>query len=185
MGNLPSSQELEKLTLRAITAYAVRFARRASVVLAGAADAEVIAAPLRIASKVASEQVLDRSDDAAAARSGAAVAGAMGQLTCGEQAMAALCLVDVAMVVVAVFEAMHSGAKPGWPEGERARAAKHASKCAGRAARAIGGNAESVEILEAARAEYAILLKHFGEHQGVDLGEPVDLSDEWWEKQPR
>ena len=97
MAGLPTPDELAKLTLRAVGAYALRSARRASELLDGIVERETIDAPLRIAEKLLSSHSPDLSDCAAAVFAAGAVAATMTRLEKPELKQAALCLISTAM----------------------------------------------------------------------------------------
>jgi hypothetical protein len=180
MTSLPRAEQIERLTLRAIAAYAARAARRGSVVLRGAFEDELIEEPLRMTEKLASVRDLDQSDAVASALVTARVAQAMGALTTPQAKLAALCLTRAAGVVRCVLAAAPPSS-PEWAPHYIARAAREAAKIPDTAARALGEPA-ATEAIDAARSDYEILLEEFGEHQDIVLGEPIDLSDEWWQK---
>ncbi|HEV3166106.1 MAG TPA: hypothetical protein VGZ22_18930 [Isosphaeraceae bacterium] len=141
-------------------------------------EEEIIEAPLRLAEKLASVLDIDWSVGITAAQAGLRVAKAMQSLEPPKASIAALSLTRVVDVVRAVRSAAEN------PSSERARrwivrAAESAAKAQDRAARALHEPA-STAVIEAARSDYQVLFKEFGEHEDVVLGEPIDLSEEWW-----
>ena len=181
MMNLPTTEEVEKLTLRAIAVYAARCARRATPLLRGLLDDEIIELPLRMAEKLGSERHLDISDTAAAPLAAAQIAAAMDSLNTRQAKLAALSLTRVADVVSMVLNAATNPTREEWTRGQRMRAARSAVKTPVHVVHALGKAAASIAI-EAARSDYEVLLNEFKEHQNVVLGEPIELSEEWWKK---
>lgn len=172
MTNLPSAKQLERLPVRAVLAYAARAARRMSVELRGTVEDETFQEALSIAESVASAARLDQLGAAAGAFAAARVAGTLGAIATRQGYLAALSIMDVAgaasnAVLAAVVE-------------------KGARESATYVARAAEQAASRFDILEepmaaaaiqAARRDYEILLRNFGEHEAVVIGDPIDLSE--------
>jgi hypothetical protein len=180
MATLPTAVELAALPLRSITAYAVRSARRATAVLRGVMDENVIEEPLRLAEKFASNLEVDRADTPAAALSAGAVARAMNNLEVRHQTLAALTLTCTAMTIVGGLQALTSSANLDGAKHHAVFAAKQAAQCANSAAKALGDKVPSAEAIRASRADYETLVAKFGKDRGIVLGEPIDFAAEWW-----
>ena len=90
--SLPTAQQLAKLPLRALAAYAAKCARRGTASLRGVLDDELIELPLRLAEEFATRRELDHSDGIAAPLAASRVAAFMGLLKSPHQRIAALCL---------------------------------------------------------------------------------------------
>jgi hypothetical protein len=182
MMSLPTSDQLQILTLRAIAAYAARCGRRAAVVLRGAVDDEVIEAPLRFVERLASVRELDRADEVLALQASGSVVAVMAGLT-GVGKLAALCLTRQSGVSVGVFEAARSSFEGPDARSQAARAARSASKVAVDMVDALEETETPPEdLINAVCRDYQILLTEFGEHENVVLGEPIDLSERWWRR---
>ncbi len=181
-GALPTADQLQRLTLRAIAAYAVRSARRGSAMLRGTIQDAVIETPLHLAEQLIASRVVDQSAGYASAAAVAVVAKSMLNLDSRELKQAALCLTRVAMTTVFISHAIYNLAGSKAARREIAMAADEAARCARNSVDALG-DAAAIVTAEAARADYEILRKHFGKHQDVVLGEPIDLSEEWWQRQ--
>jgi len=181
MTDLPTVEQLETLTLRSIVAYAVRSARRASVKLRGIVEADVAETPLRIAENLASMREFDRSGLPAVLFAASAVAKVMTTLETRDLKLAALCLTRTAMSASHVFRAVESLGVPLKAHYHANFAAREAAPCAMDAADALGDVTPAP--IDCAHSDYDILLKNFGRHQVVTLGEPVDFSEEWWRRE--
>jgi hypothetical protein len=179
---LPTSEDIQKLTPRAIVAYAVRCARRAAIQLRGSVEDEIIEAPLRIAERLASAVELDQTAGVATPRAAARVARAMGTLREPSTVLAALCLTRAADVAMHILRAI---AQPSSKRGriQAVRAARAAAELS-RWAASAADEPESTARVESARRDYEFLWKHFGREREVVLGEPIDLSSEWWRREP-
>ena len=178
MGGLPTAEQLAKLPLRAIAAYAARCARRRGLLLRGAIADEIIESPLKITEKLASVRELDYSDGVTVALAAKRLAAEMDDLP-SHQARAALGLFRLMHVVGGIITVAQGRADPQHIHNQIVDAA--------RAAAAIPDSDVIDESAVAARIaamhDYEILLRSFGEHDRLVLGEPIDLSDQWWQKE--
>ncbi len=181
MTTLPTANQLERLTLRAIAAYAARSARRGSAPLRGIVEDNIIEAPLRVTEGVASVRELDESVKVSIPLAASCVVKAMAALETPQMRVAALCLTRAARVSLAVLEAVRSEPPvlPGWARTQIGHASHAAAPIPDNAAFALG-DPWATTVIHAARSDYEILLQEFGEHTDVVLGEPIDFSDEWW-----
>jgi hypothetical protein len=176
MKTLPDAKQLERLTLRAIVAYARRAARHSAVVLRGSLEHDLVEAALRIAENFTVSPVVDPLGTAINAASAAAsITGAMPRLATRESKIAALCLTRVAMATVAACRALNWPADSEQARREAARAAREAANIARAAETTLGApNARPNVISDAARRDFGILARNFGEHDVVVLGAPID-----------
>jgi hypothetical protein len=166
---------LQRLPLRAIAAYAARAARRVEPRLRGAIDCDIIEHAVSLLENVASSEHLDRLDVAsallAASRAAGAAVAAPAML---EIHLAANCITGAAMTAYHILE---STLEP--PERvERhaayaADAAEWMAACADDVLGELGAGAADA----AAQKDYEILLKTFGEHDVVTIGDRIDLSE--------
>ena len=172
MTKLPTAEQLKRLPLRAVAAFAARAARRVARELRGAIDEELMERALSSIESVASSERLDRLDAASACLLGSRLAGAAAALKTPKQRLSAL---PVLSGIRAAYAVLQSAAEP-----ERAEYyAAYAARAAERAARAADVLDEPVALAatNAAGADYEMLLRTYGENSAVVLGEPVDLSD--------
>ena len=181
MTRLPTEAEIKKLTLRAIAAYAARCARRGSATLRPTIPDAIIEAPLHTIEKYASVIILDRSDMISVCSAGFRVSQVMSTLV-GKQKCAALCLTALIVTVRGLHEAaryLENRKDPVYAQGAFLRAIKEAAAIPSFASDALDEPAATA-AMKAARRDYEVLSKHFGGHQEIVLGEPIDLSNEWW-----
>jgi hypothetical protein len=177
MSELPTAEQLEKLTLRAIAAFAARCARRNSAIIRGIIDDEVIDSVLRFSERVASLPELDRRDAVAAPLAAIPVIDAMIQLRKSFK-LAALSVERTTSVTGNIFSALGTLHLADLARRSMARAAYAASEI-GEAADVLEEPAATA-ARDVARRDYEILRQEFGEHSEIVLGEPIDLADKWW-----
>ncbi len=171
MTGVPTAQELEKLPLRAIAAFAARAARRVEPELHGVIEDEILREALAIVENVASGETIDLPRPRLALVAAARVVEAAVPLDTRERHVAALAINSSALVAYAVLSGMSDPSKLRYYAEYAAREAERAAR---RAARL--GETVSLAATEGARADYETLLRLFGEHQTVVVGDPVDLS---------
>jgi len=172
MTGLPTAEQLKKLPLRAIAAYTARAARRVLPELRGAVDDNIIEEALSLVENVASIEHLDLLDAASAALVASRTVGEAISLR-GRQDIAVLSIFSAActahLLLMSAFEQHRAG-----------RYAASAGREAERTARdsvAALDEPMATAAAEAARTDYETLLKTFGEHETVVVGDPIDLSE--------
>ena len=172
MTTLPTAGQLQRLPLRAVAAYAARAARRARIALVGVMGDEIIEEALSIVEDVASAARIDQLDSASAALAASRVAEAMGGLNTAHERRASLCICAAARTAYAILQAADQPART-----------QHYAAYAARSAHSVAnstdllGEAMGITAAKAARADYEMLLRTFGECESVHFGEPMDVSD--------
>lgn len=170
---LPTADQLERLTLRSIAAYAVRGARRVSVMVLGVLDQDEIDRSFRALETFASTDDINQSDEVDSLNAAASVARAMVPLRDAD-AIAALAVFRTASMASNLLGAANKTQPAQFARRGIWRAARAAAGI-GRAGEQLGGAA----AIEAARRDYEILRNEFGEHDDIVVGDPVDLSEKW------
>ena len=126
--SLPTADQLEKLSLRAIVAYDSRNARRLSMVLRGIIADEVLDEALQRASAVSTSPLIEQLDEAeilyAAARVVEAYEVAPSEMTSLTRFRAVFSITDAALAAMSAYEAVVT---------DSVRAAKHRKYAAQRA----------------------------------------------------
>jgi hypothetical protein len=170
---LPTARELEKLPLRALVVYAARTARRLSQDLRGVVSDEILDDALRLIETVSTAEPLGVVDKAAVIRAAERVAGAYADapddLKSAERFRIVFSVGHAAETAMfALLAATDPSGAPHW--------LKDAADEAERAVRALevlgGGGASAAR--EAARRDYDILVRKYGKHEEVVIGDPVD-----------
>ena len=180
MVDLPTTEQTEKLPLRAIAAYAARAARRARPKLCGVVDDDIAEEALSLVERLASMKDLHPADEVSAlelpSRLWTAAIPCDPSVEGWQQHEAAMSLSSASLLVYWAISAAL--------EQDPDRAAQCATGAA-RDARATTVCAAcafdrpmATAIAEAAWADYRTLLAAFGEHEDVVLGDPIDLSPE-------
>lgn len=170
---LPTAEDLEKLTLRAVVAYAARTARRLSNELRGTVPDEILDQALRAVESVTRTNVIVELDKAAVIRAAervtAAYANAPADLKSLEKFRIVFSLVHAAEAAMFALLAVTDTANA-------RQKMKNAVKEALRSVEPIEVLCDSAATImrEAARQDYNILLLKYGDHEGVVVGEPVD-----------
>jgi len=171
---LPSAEQLQRLPLRAVAAYAARAARRVQPAVHGFIDDDIIEGAVSIVETIASAHFLECVDPAsvplAASRVAAAAADAPRIPEVHLALMAILRALDTAIEVLGTIEA------PNRSRYYAGRAAQKAERVA-RAAADVFDKSAAAAADAAARTDYDSLVKIFGEHDDVLLGDPIDLSE--------
>jgi hypothetical protein len=182
MARLPTPDELAKLSLRAVVAYALRSARRAGELLDGMVEEETINAPLGIAANLLSSQSPDHSDCAAAVFAAGAIAATMTRLEKPELKQAALCLISTAMATSHILSIAAYPSDSLRVKQLAALARQQAVRAAETATDALATHTSSILAIDAARNDYEVLLNDIGEYDDITLGPPIDLLAAWWER---
>jgi len=172
MINLPTVEELQRLPLRAIAAYAARAARRVRPVVSGVIEDDIIEEALSVIENVAPAERLDLLDAASACLAASRVGGAADALTTSTQQLAAIGIMSAAGTAYAVLQGAMEPKRRGYYAG-------HAARGADRAARTCDVLEETTAraAVEAARRDYEVLLKRSGGDEDVTVGDPIDLSE--------
>ena len=175
--SLPTAQQLGRLPLRAIAAYAARAARRAQTVLCGIIQENILEDAISIVEKTASLEKPDLPDAASAALANSHVMGAAISLKRPQEHHAVMSIhyaTHTATLVLLVIQDL---------EKNRDREVRYAARAGQTAAKAAEGAVDALDqpmataAASAAWKDYAALSKRFGEHDTVVVGEPIDLSD--------
>lgn len=166
---LPTVEELERLSVRAVVAYAARTARRLSSELKGIVANDIMDNTLRLVEKVLTADPIGEGDKTLVIRAAECVAAAYHEAPASvkspEKSLFVFSLVQVALA------AMHGVLAAE----DRSNARLHmnrAARCAQQAVRpiqALNGKAAS-KAAEAARQDYDLLLQEYGEHEEVVVG---------------
>ena len=175
MSELPTIEELQKLPLRAIAAYAARAARRVRPVLRGVIDDGLVEEILSIVERVVSAESFDRFDASSALYAASPILRQSVSIqTSNSQTLAVMSLVAAAQTAYAVLQYLHCVSEP-----DRA---SHYAVYAASAAESAAGDYVALDepaatlAAKAARADYETFLKTQGQHDTVTLGRPIDLS---------
>ena len=167
--SIPSSEDLRRLTLRALAAYAAKCARLSAEALRGEISDKVIEAPIDIAERFASVAEINRVDAVTICYAAAGVSNAMSTLA-SEKYKAALCLVALERVVSGVHEAARSGLPPSkWVQTQYDRAIEGTMKIAQWVLQYSKSNHDTI------RHQYEMLLREYGAHEQITLGTTVVL----------
>lgn len=173
---LPTVEDLEKLPLRAVVAYAARTARRLSSELSGIVADEVLDRALRMVEAVSTTDLIEEVDKAAvicaAEQVTAAYADAPANLKSLERFRIVFSLTHAAEAAMFALLAANDPASAD-------RWMKHAAKEAQRAVAPIAvlNRRDIILMTEAARQDYYTLLRNYGEHEKVIIGESVHCFD--------
>src|SRR3989304_9539293 len=163
---LPTADELQKLPMRAVVAYAARNARRLSSALRGIVAEPILDDALRAVDTVWRTHSIAEIDRAAIVAASQRVAEAYAAAPAGmkspERFLLVFSLVNAALAAVDTIEA---AAHPGSARHQMERAAAEAQKAASRIA-ALDKRAATTAA-EAARNDYELLLKSCGGHEGA------------------
>jgi hypothetical protein len=172
---LPTTRDLEKLPLRAVVAYAARTARRLSSGLRGIVADDILDNALGLIERVYTTSQIDQVDWASLYRGVERVAGAYAEAPADTKSpdkfSIVFCLGHAAGAAVDAILATEY-------RNDSARWMKEAAAEAVRTVACIRSlECEAAEIAkEAARQDYDTLIKEYGQHEEVILGEPVNWS---------
>lgn len=171
--SLPTVEELEKLPLRAVVAYAARTARRLSEELRGIVADDILDDALRLIDTVSTTYHVGEIDKAsvirAAGRIATAYAAAPADLKSAEKFLVVFSMTHAAE---AAMFALLAAAEPGNAVRWRKDAVEEAQRtvCCIR----VLSSEAAPAARKAARRDYEIMLQAYGEHDEVVLGNPVD-----------
>ena len=172
----PTFEELERLPLRAIVAYAARAARRISSELRGIVADQLIDDLLRLVETALDAESMAGGDKAltvvAAERIIAAYIEAPADAQSREKYLVVTFLVQAGLAAMYAVLAVENSSN-----------ARHHIRCAAQCAqhvvnpiRSLGGKMAD-SVTQAARRDYDILLREYGEHKEVVIGGPVTCFD--------
>jgi hypothetical protein len=167
----PASEQLQRLPLRAVVAYASRAARRISASLKGYIPANLIEDTLAVADRFVRESEISADDMVTVLDAAGKVMAAAGQLhhPDPEVSRMALSVFAAGMATNYAIQAVFDR-----PSRYIPRAAKEAA-LAGRLADALEEPAATA-ALDAASRDYELFVAAFGEHDGLVVGDPFDPS---------
>ena len=170
---LPTSEDLTKLPLRAIVAYAVRTARRISFELRGVVAEHLMDELLCLVETALTTESIAGADKTlvlvAADHVAAAFTAAPVSVQSAEKALLIFSLVQASLTAMHAVLAVE--------DSKNARShAKKAAECAQKTASPIKSLGNET-ALQAAQQDYASLVRAYGEHDDIVLGEPVHCFD--------
>jgi len=173
---LPTAEELEKLPMRGVVAYAARTARRLSSALRGVVADDILDQLLRLVDTVSTTNLIGEVEQhpvaIAVQRLAEAYAAAPSGMTSRETFRAVFSLTHAAL---AAMHAIEAAVHPARARHEMKSAAKEAQRAV-RAIEALENTAASAAA-EAARQDYQMLVRVYGEHDEVIIGDPLDCFD--------
>jgi len=173
---LPTAEELERLPLRAIVAYAARTANRISSELRGVIADDILDDALRLVVAVSTASDIGKVDAASLIRASerftSAYANAPLRLRSKKKLFIVTSLIHAALAGMDALIAAEDFRRE--PENVRyqMRCAAQSAERATRPIKALTPKAAQTAT-EAARKDYDILLREYGEHEEVVIGEPV------------
>lgn len=170
---LPTVKQLEKLPMRAIVAYAARTARRVSAEFRGIVPDHILDDALRLVESVSTTHLIGEVDQASVIRASERVVAAYVDAPAGMKSQEKnRMLFSLVQAALAAIHALEAAVDPS----NACYQMKRASEAAQRAVRpieALSSGAASAAS-EAARRDYEILLREYGEHDEVVFGDPVE-----------
>ena len=174
-GRMPTAQDLEKLPIRAVVAYASRTARRLSSKLRSVIADDILDDALRLVDSVSMSYSIGDVDAASVLRASARVVEAYSAVP---EEMKSL---EKSRIVFSMVEAAQSAMRAVEAAADPANARHQMKYAAGAAQRATRDFAALDEgaaaAAEAARRDYETLLAAYGEHEEPMLGDPVHCFD--------
>lgn len=174
---LPTAKELEKLPMRAVVAYAARTARRVSSELRGIVADDILDDALRLVDTVSTTYLIGEVDQASVIRAGERVAAAYAAAPDGMKSIDKFYLVfSLIQAALAATSAIEAALNPSSARHQMKSAAQEAQRAV-RPIEALSSGAASAAT-EAARRDYDILLRKYGEHDEVVIGDPIDCFDD-------
>jgi hypothetical protein len=174
---LPTAKELEKLPLRAVVAYAARTARRVCAEFRGIVADGILDDALRLVKSVSTTPFIGEVDQASVIRASERVVAAYEAAPAGMKSVERFrMLFSLVQAALAAVQALEAGANPRNARHQMERAAQAAERAVRPVEELSGGPAG--KALEAARRDYDILLRKYGEHDEVVIGDPVDCFDD-------
>jgi hypothetical protein len=173
---LPTPDELERLPLRAVVAYAARTARRVSFALRGVVAEEILDHLLELIDAVSTTSLIVDLRRAPLANAVERLAEAYGAAPAGAKSPEKFLIVfSLVHAALAAMSALEAAVDPSSARRQMKSAAKEAQRTA-RQVRALDDELAGLAA-EAARQDYEILLRVYGEHDEVVIGDAVDCFD--------
>jgi hypothetical protein len=170
--SLPTAEQLEKLPLRAVVAYAARTARRLSSRLRGVVADEILDDMLWLVELVSTTDLISEVDKTSVIQAAERVAAAYADAPSSLKSLEKFRIVfSLGHAAEAALFALLAATEPVYASDNRKLAAEeayHAVRPVGALSRRAANAA-----MEAARHDYDILLREYGEHEGIVIGEPV------------
>jgi hypothetical protein len=177
MLTLPTVEELEKLPMRAVVAYAARTARRVRSELRGIVGDDILEEALRLVETVTTSGQIGRLDSAAvitaSERVASAYADASDDMKSPAKFLLVFCFVQAALCAMYVIDAAVDPSN-----------ARHQMKSAAEAAKRAVAPIEALDAVasdaarNAARRDYEKLLAEYGAHDEAVIGPPVYCFDD-------
>ena len=173
MAGVRLADDLQKLTIRAIVAYAARVARRVSRGLRGVVATELLENALRLIEAVAADASIDEIDAASIAWAGHRVAEAYAEAPTRKRTD--LRFEAVVTLVQGVFTVYWASRAISCPQARSLGYRRRAANAAERSVRYIRllEPDQAAADLGAARDDYEVLLRQYGEHADLVPGVPV------------
>ena len=174
---LPTARELEKLPMRAVVAYASRTARRLSADLRGVVPDELLDKMFETLDPVSKNYLIRGSDEASALNAARDIIAAYAAAPSDLQSLKKFLIVF--SILDAAFAAMGTVVAAVDPDTICHRM-KSVAKAAEKAARHIRvlEPAAVATATAAARQDYELLLRQYGEHNKAIIGGPIDCFDD-------
>ena len=175
--SIPTAEQLEKLPLRAVVAYAARTARRLSSELRGIVADEVLDDVLQLVESVSTIDPIGMVNKVPVALAAERIVGAYADAPDSLKSLKKFRIVfSLAHAATAASFALLAAAHPVTASFERKVAADEAHRAV-RSITTLSSRAASAAA-DAARQDYEILLQEYGEHDQVVIGGPVDCFGE-------
>ncbi len=172
--DLPATQELEKLPLRAVVAYASRTARRVSSELRGMVPDDVLDESLQLIEAVTTTADVRVVDPAAVVQSAERVAAAYASAPEEIKSLAKFRIVfPITQAAIAAMSTCQAAIDPA----NTPLYMKRTVEAARRAARAVEALDDACATA-AARRDYETLLAEYGEHKEPIVGGPIHCFDD-------
>jgi hypothetical protein len=174
--SLPTAEELEKLSLRAVVVFAARTARRISSELRGVVPDHLLDDALRLAEAVATRDLIAEIDPASVVSAAERVAAGYADSPTAVQSPKRFSIVFALIhTALAAMYAILAAKDPNNARHQMRRAAENAQRAI-RPIKALDSKVADIAI-EAARQDYEILLREYGEHEDVVIGEAIHCFD--------
>jgi hypothetical protein len=171
---LPKAIDLEKLSLRAIVAYAARSAHRLSQHLRGEIDPTIVNRLLSLVNDVCTSESLDKLDASSIATAASAVVGAV--KSGNKSRTTTLIAVSLSRVAMAAFSVLQAARNSSGMHQSLEYAAQQAADSV-QAIDVLDEN-ERIAAIEAALRDFDILVQAVGLWEDPLIGNPVDCFDD-------
>jgi hypothetical protein len=174
---LPTAEQLEKLPMRAVIAYAARTAHRVSSEFRGIVADDILDDALRQVDIVSTTHLLREVDPASVITANerviAAYVTAPASMKSVEKFQLLFSLVHAALSAMNVLLAVANSSSA---RHQMNRAAQEALRTVRPLETATFETASA--MIDAAKRDYELLLRKYGEHDEVVIGDPIDCFDE-------